>query len=214
MAQALHSGPGMKSISFRFSRLLGLALLCVVLASSSFVLAADSASVTGQVATNVPKQRANVVVFLEKVSGSFRPQARPVEIDQKGMKFVPHVVAIQKGQTVVFRNSDNVRHNIFTPDGDKYNLGTWGQGESKTHTFAATGVYHQLCNIHPEMGGIIMVLDNPFFSVTGDDGKFVIPNVPPGKYTLKTWGEKLPDSTREITVVAGAPTNVQIKLGR
>jgi plastocyanin len=206
----------MKTERFAFLTLFGLGLVSAPLPESSAVAqAADSGqSITGQVATNMPKQRANVVVFLDKVAGSFRPPARPVPMDQKGMKFVPHVLAVQKGQTVVFRNSDNVRHNIFTPDGDKYNLGTWGQGESKPHTFTATGVYHQLCNIHPEMGGIIMVLDNPFFAVTGDDGKFSIPKVPPGKYTLKTWGEKLPDSSREVTVAAGAPTNVQIKLGR
>lgn len=171
-------------------------------------------SIVGQVATGSPKQRANVVVYLDKVSGSFRPPARPAVMDQKGMKFVPHVLAVQKGQTVLFNNHDNVRHNIFTPDGDKYNLGTWGQGESKPHTFTATGVYHQLCNVHPEMGGVIMVLDNPFFAVTGDDGKFEIPNVPPGKYTLKTWGEKLPETSKEVTVVGGGPTNVQLKVGK
>jgi plastocyanin len=177
--------------------------------------AADAAgSITGQVATGSPKQRANVVVYLEKVPGSFRPPARPVVMDQKGMKFVPHVLAVQKGATVLFTNHDNVRHNIFTPDGDKYNLGTWGQGESKPHTFTATGIYRQLCNVHPEMGGTIMVLDNPFFAVTGDDGKFTIPDVPPGKYTVKTWGEKLPESSHEVTVTAGAPSNLQLKLGK
>jgi plastocyanin len=177
--------------------------------------AADAGgSISGQVTAGSPKQRANVVVYLDKVSGSFRPPPRPVVMDQKGMKFVPHVLAVQKGQTVLFNNHDNVRHNIFTPDGDKYNLGTWGQGESKPHTFTATGVYHQLCNVHPEMGGVIMVLDNPFFAVTGDDGKFEIPNVPPGKYTLKTWGEKLPDTTKEVTVATGAPTTIQLKVGR
>jgi plastocyanin len=205
----------MKIHRLRFFGLLCAGLCGAALSSASTARAADAgSSITGQVTTNVPKQRANVVVFLDKVAGSFRPPARPVALDQKGMKFVPHVLAVQKGQTVVFKNDDNVRHNIFTPDGDKYNLGTWGQGESKTHTFGATGVFHQLCNVHPEMGGVIIVLDNPFFAVTGDDGKFVIPNVPPGKYTLKTWGERLPDSSREVTVTAGAPTNVQIKLGK
>ena len=184
------------------------------LASTIARAAGPTGSITGQVATSSPKQRANVVVYLEKVPGSFRPPARPVTLDQKGMKFVPHVLAVQKGATVMFTNHDNVRHNIFTPDGDKYNLGTWGMGESKPHTFTATGVYHQLCNVHPEMGGIVMVLDNPFFAVSGDDGKFTIPDVPPGKYTLKTWGEKLPDSSREVTVTAGAPTNLQLKLGK
>ena len=182
--------------------------------ASTYAAAADATgSVTGQVVGS-PKQRANVVVYLDKVTGSFRPPARPVTIDQKGMKFVPHVLAVQKGGTVLFTNHDNVRHNIFTPDGDKYNLGTWGMGESKPHTFTATGIYHQLCNVHPEMGGIIMVLDNPFFAVTGDDGKFTIPNVPPGKYTIKTWGEKLPDTSHEVTIASGAPAKLDIKVGR
>jgi plastocyanin len=204
----------MKSQPLRFVGFAGLALLASGAPSPVARAAESGESITGQVTTSSPKQRANVVVYLEKVTGSFRPPARPVSIDQKGMKFVPHVLAVQKGQTVLFTNHDNVRHNIFTPDGDKYNLGTWGMGESKPHTFTATGVYHQLCNVHPEMGGVIMVLDNPFFAVTGDDGKFSIPNVPPGKYTLKTWGEKLPDSSREVTVAAGAPTNLPIKLGK
>jgi plastocyanin len=182
--------------------------------TSSYAAAADATgSIAGQVVGS-PKQRANVVVYLDKVTGSFRPPARPVTIDQKGMKFVPHVLAVQKGGTVLFTNHDNVRHNIFTPDGDKYNLGTWGMGESKPHTFTATGIYHQLCNVHPEMGGIIMVLDNPFFAVTGDDGKFTIPNVPPGKYTIKTWGEKLPDTSHEVTIASGAPAKLDIKVGR
>jgi plastocyanin len=213
-AQRLQNEADMKTHPFRFLTLFGLGVLGAVLAAPVAHGADPGGSVAGQVVTSSPKQRANVVVYLEKVGGSFRPPARPVAMDQKGMKFVPHVLAVQKGQSVLFSNSDNVRHNIFTPDGDKYNLGTWGQGESKLHTFTTTGVFHQLCNVHPEMGGVIVVLENPFFAVTGDDGKFVIPNVPPGKYTLKTWGEKLPDTSREVTVVAGAPTTIQLKLGR
>jgi plastocyanin len=198
-----------------FGSLLLTASLVVGVFTPVAASAADAtATIAGQVTASSPKQRANVVVFLDKVPGSFRPPARPVTIDQKGMKFVPHVLAVQKGQTVLFTNHDNVRHNIFTPDGDKYNLGTWGQGESKPHTFNAVGVYRQLCNVHPEMGAAIVVLENPYFAVTGDDGKFTIPNVPPGKYTVKTWAEKLPETSHEVTVAAGASTNLQIKVGK
>jgi plastocyanin len=171
-------------------------------------------TIAGDVATRLPKQRAGVVVHLDKVAGTFRPPAKPATMDQKGMKFIPHVLAVQKGTTVVFRNSDAVRHNVFTPDDGKYNLGTWGQGESKPHTFNETGVVRQLCNVHPEMSAVIVVLDNPYFAVTGDDGKFEIKNVPPGTYTLKTWGEKLAEATQSVTVAPGGTATVHLSLGR
>ena len=190
---------------------LGLVLSSLSLAPPA---AADAGTISGQVVTKMPKLRANVVVYLDKVSGSFRPPARPVTIDQKGMKFIPHVLAVQKGQTVLFLNDDPLRHNIFSPDNEKYNLGTWAQGDSKPHTFSSTGIYHQLCNVHPEMGAVIVVLDNPYFAVSGADGTFQIASVPPGKYTLKTWAEKLPEHSQPVTVTAGAPTNLRLELGR
>jgi plastocyanin len=174
----------------------------------------SAGSISGEVIAKPAKKSVGVVVWLDKVPGSFRPPARPASIDQKGMTFVPHVTAIQKGGTVVFKNSDAVRHNVFTPDGEKYNLGTWAQGESKSYTFKESGVYHQLCNVHPEMLGFVVVLENPFFAVTGADGKFEIKDVPPGTYTLKTWGEKLPETTKQITVAAGSTATIKLEIGR
>ncbi len=183
-----------------------------VLSFAATTAIADGGTISGEVSARTPKGRANVVVHLEGVPGTFRPPAKPVTIDQKGMTFLPHVLAVQKGATVVFHNSDALRHNVFTPDGDKYNLGTWGQGESKTHTFATTGVFRQLCNVHPEMSAFIHVFDSPFFAVTGADGKFTIENVPPGTYTLKTWGEKGGETSRSVTVAAGAPTTLKLEV--
>jgi plastocyanin len=174
----------------------------------------NGSAITGEIAARSPKARAGVVVHLDKVPGTFRPPAKPAQLDQKGMTFIPHILAVQKGTTVVFANHDSVSHNVFTPDGEKYNLGSWGQGQSKTHTFGATGVYHQLCNVHPEMGAVIVVLENPYFAVSGADGKFQIEGVPPGTYTLKTWSEKGAETSRQVIVTAGAPTNIHIELGK
>jgi plastocyanin len=185
-------------------------IIALALALSPLHAFADpTGTIAGDVAAK-PKLRVGVVVHLEKVPGSFRPPARPVEMDQKGMQFVPHVVAVMKGGTVLFKNSDAVRHNVFTTDGDKYNLGTWGQGESKAHAFPTAGVFVQLCNVHPEMRGVVVVLDNPFFAVTDEAGKFEIANVPPGTYTLTTWSEKLPVVTKQVTVTAGSTTTVHL----
>lgn len=171
-------------------------------------------SVTGEVTAPSPKLRAGTIVYLEKVSGPFRPSAEPVVIDQQGMKFTPRVLPILRGTTVAFRNSDPVRHNVFTPDAEKYNLGTWATGESRTHVFGKSGLYRQLCNVHPEMEAFILVLDNPFFAVTDEQGKFHLENVPAGSYALKTWSEKLGPGTAAVTVEAGQQATARIALAR
>jgi plastocyanin len=171
-------------------------------------------TIAGQVTASPAKMRAGVVVHIVKAAGSFRPPARPVTIDQRGMKFVPHVLAVVRGTTVKFQNSDNVRHNVFSPDGSRYDLGTWPQGESRTHAFSEAGVYRQLCNVHPEMSGFIVVLQNPYFAVTGADGQYSIAGVPPGSYTIRAWSERLRAVTQPVTVTAGATTNLQMELAR
>ena len=196
------------------SRTAQLIAILALSAAPTVAVAQSSGSITGDVSARTPKARVGVVVHLTNVTGTFRPPAQPATMDQKGMTFIPHILAVQKGTTVVFRNSDAVSHNIFTPDGEKYNLGSFGQGKSATHMFNTVGVYHQLCNVHPEMGAVIVVLDNPYFAVTGADGKFQIEGVPPGSYTLKTWSEKGGETSRPVTVAAGAPTNLHIELGK
>ncbi|MBS1149405.1 MAG: hypothetical protein H6Q89_1103 [Myxococcaceae bacterium] len=194
-------------------RAVPLALLLATLASPARA-EGEAGSIAGEVAAPSPRLRAGVVVYLEKVAGPFRPPAEPAVIDQQGMKFVPRVLSILRGTTVAFRNSDPVRHNVFTPDAEKYNLGTWPTGESRTHVFAKSGVYRQLCAVHPEMEAFVIVLDNPFFAVTDADGKFRIEKVPPGGYTLKTWGEKLAPGSAPITVQAGQVAAAKIALAR
>lgn len=170
--------------------------------------------VAGQVAAPAAKLRGNVVVYVEKAAGPFFPPSEPAVIDQEGLKFIPRVLAVLRGTTVAFHNADPVRHNVFTPDGDKYNLGTWPTGESRTHVFSRSGVYRQLCNIHLEMAAFVIVLDNPWFAVTDEQGRFRIRNVPVGSYTLKTWSEKLSPGSAQVTVEAGKVAAASLTLVR
>ena len=52
-------------------------------------------------------------------------------MDQKNLMFVPHVLPVLAGTTVDFMNSDDVLHNVFSPDKccDKFNLGSWPKGQ-------------------------------------------------------------------------------------
>ena len=63
------------------------------------------------------------------------------------------------------------------------------------------------CNVHPWMKSYMFAFKNNFFAITGPDGKFTIPNVPPGTYTVTVWQEKYGNKTASVTVPAsGAGT--------
>jgi plastocyanin len=150
--------------------------------------------------------------------GSFPAPTKPANIDQRSMQFTPHVLPILAGTTVQFLNSDATPHNVFSPDYEKYNLGTWPQGQTKDHVFAkcakAPCAYVQLCRIHPEMEGYVVVLQNPFYAVTGADGRFKIDNVPPGSYSLGVWHPKQKAAAKPVTVDAAKPADVAFVLNR
>jgi len=64
------------------------------------------------------------------------------------------------------------------------------------------------CSIHSSMHCVILVLENPYFAATDENGNYKIPDVPPGTYKLKAWHERLPADEKEIIV----PTNGEVKV--
>lgn len=175
-------------------------------------LAADTGRVAGTVTAAVPKNLPNAVVYVK--GGDKGPQvARTVSMDQKGLVFVPHVLPVQAGWTVDFVNSDPVGHSVFTLDGERYDLGTWPQGQKRSYVFTKTGVYRQLCKVHDDMLAYIIVLDTARFGLTDSKGAFSIEGLPPGDYTLGVWSEKLGASDVPVHVAAGQTATVTIPLG-
>jgi len=156
-----------------------------------------------------PKKAVNALIYIEEVNQAYAPPAKHAEMDQKNLVFEPHVLPVIKGSVVDFLNGDDVRHNVFSPSQEKYNMGTWPKGEIKGRTFDKLGVYVQLCNVHAEMEGFIVVLQNPYYCLTKKDGVFEIKDVPPGTYVLKAWQEKLKKTQEQkITVTDNQVTEV------
>jgi len=175
----------------------------------------NGGTITGNVKCKRIRYPENVVVFVEEVDGNDYPA--PEEhgiIDQFNLTFVPHVLAVQKGTTIDFPNSDAVRHNVFSPPDccKQFNLGTYDVGVVKQVTFDKSCDVPLLCNVHAEMSAFVVVLDNPYFAVTLRDGTFKIDNIPPGEYTLKAWHEKFKTVTQEVRVEAGKTTDVGFML--
>lgn len=185
----------------------------VVLLLGSAVSVAENGSVKGTVTAKGLRTSADIVVSLEAPGLKAVPAAAAIEMDQKGMLFIPHVLPVARGATVRFLNSDALPHNVFSPEG-KYNLGTWPQGETKDWKFDKAGAYTQLCRVHPEMEAYVVVLDTPYFATTDQTGAFEIKNVPPGQYTLVAWSEKLKTARHVVTVEAGRPVTLNLTLTR
>ncbi len=177
----------------------------------SDVTVENSGTITGTVKCRRVRHSGDAVVCIEKVGdNNFDPPTEHGVVDQLNLVFVPHVIAVQKGTTVDFPNSDQVRHNVFsTPDCcNQFNLGTYDVGTSKPVNFDKSCEVPLLCNVHAEMSAYVVALDNPYFGVTENDGSFRIENVPPGTYRLKTWHEKLRSVEQEVKVEGGKTVEV------
>lgn len=190
--------------------------LAAALAVAAWMTAASgqaSGGVQGKVTVTGARTNADVVVSLAAPNLTLAPPRVPIEIDQKGLQFRPHVLAVVRGTAIRFLNNDSEDHNVYSPEGG-YNLGTWPPGQTRDQVFDKVGVYTQLCRIHPDMEAFVVVLDTPYFAVTDVSGRFEISNVPPGAYTLTTWGRRLKKVERPITIAPGAPATVDLTLTR
>jgi len=135
------------------------------------------------------------------------PIGPAVVMDQKGCRYIPHVVALMKGGSVEFRNSDITMHNIHTmptaPGSESIDISQAPKGASQTKQFnQVENMIPVRCNNHPWMNAFINVSETPFFAVTDEDGNFSIKGLPAGEYTLGAVHEKLGEQTMKVTVKA------------
>src|SRR5215467_6062978 len=184
-------------VSRRSSRVAAAGGLLIVVAVSARALSAGGGTITGKVDATPPKYLEESVVYLKKVPGAHSPKTIP--LDQKGMRFLPHVLTVTLGDTVQYLNRDNVDHNVFSPDHESYNLGMFKNNQTRTYTFKQEGVYTQLCSVHPEMLAYIFVGQNPYSAVVDKTGHFTIKNVPPGTYESAIWNPKLKAGDQSVT---------------
>lgn len=186
---------------------------------SAFVfLMAAVAAQAGTIHGKVTGAKGESVVYIDAVPGkNFPAPAQHAVVDQKGLMFTPHLLVVQKGTSVDFRNEDSVEHNVFWPSisGNKslgHNMGTWPRGQQRSFQFNTTGIVPLLCNVHPDMLGYVVVSPTPYFAITDKTGAFKIDNVPNGTYKLTAWNErdKMRTTTVPVTVSGDASVNVAL----
>ena len=185
----------------------------VLLAAAVPASAGDGGTVTGKVDVTPAKYLEETVVYLKGVKAAGHT-AQTKSMDQKNMTFLPHVLVVTVGDTVKFLNNDTVVHNVYTPDGEAYNLGSFKAGEDRSYTFQSEGAYTQLCSVHPEMLAFVFVAPNPYAAAVDKKGGFTIANVPPGTYQLAVWNSHLKGPDKPVTVAAGQTVTQNLTLKR
>lgn len=152
---------------------------------------------------------ANVFVHVkEGLAGWDLPPvaSEPVAMNQHGCQYVPHVVGMRVGGTLLVQNSDPTSHNVFirARANDSVNpIQTPGSKPVEwTPTKKELGVPCE-CSLHPWMRAFVCVVDDPWFAVTGADGSFSLAGLPPGDYVLEAWHEKYGKRTAKVSLEPG-----------
>lgn len=162
--------------------------------------------------------RRRSVVYLDPAPRpAFDPtEPRRARLDQRNETFVPHVLAIVAGTVVDFPNNDSTYHNVFSLSKTRsFDLGRYAAGRSKSVRFDTPGIVRVFCDIHSHMSAFILVFAHRYFSVTDEDGRYRLDNVPPGTYTAFAWNESTPLESRRVVVPEpGGDVEVNFTLGR
>jgi plastocyanin len=191
LLRVLRSQP--KEMKMSRKAILGLSMLLI--ASN-----AGAEPLTGKIEDPAIRRKAQLV-YVEKVESKVTPPSQPAVVTQRGNVYLPHVLPIVAGTTVVFKSEDPELHNVYAR-GEKrvlFNDAVLPKMQSPPKTFTEPGAVHLTCNIHREMSAWVVVLQNAYFAVPKQDGTFTISGLPAGRYTVRVWGEELTEEQKAKT---------------
>jgi plastocyanin len=140
-------------------------------------------------------------------------------IDQVDKEFIPYVMPLKVGTAVYFPNHDQIRHHVYSfSDIKKFEIPLYIGTPANPVVFDKPGVVVLGCNIHDWMSAYVYILETPFYSVTGADGKAKIENLPSGEYDIQIWHPGIkakPQSIkRQITAAGESPEAVIFKINQ
>ena len=201
---------------------LALALATLATAATAAADPAPSGVVRGRVELGVAGARiadlGPVVAYLDSPDPggrlAFAVPSEVSEMRQSGVRFRPRFLVVAAGQRVALPNDDAIYHNVFSFSApNAFDLGLYPQGQSRSVTLRHPGVVRTYCSIHESMSGTILVAPSPWYDVADASGAFEIRGVPPGRYRLWVWNDRLPRVVRRVRVDAGAVASLVVPVG-
>jgi hypothetical protein len=157
---------------------------------------------TESVLTGPNNSLENVVVYISAGIADETPPGQAAKLEQKGCQYVPHVLPLQVNQMLEIVNDDQTSHNIHPLPriNREWNKSQPAGSAPATEKYDKPEFILVKCNIHPWMRGHFAVLKNSHYALTGGDGEFKLPNLPPGKYTVSAWHESYGEQSKDVTI--------------
>ena len=147
----------------------------------------------------------NVVVYIAAGIQEEPPRAQPVILKQWGCRYMPHVLALAANQEIWVQNEDSVAHTVHPMA--RINKEVNRSQPPGTPPFVIKydkpEIIQVKCELHPWMRGVFVVLSNSHYSVSDENGNFSLPDLPPGKYTIKAWHEKFGEQSQVVNIGSG-----------
>jgi plastocyanin len=155
-------------------------------------------------------ERSRVAVYVEGQLTRASADQPAAVMEQLNRRFSPEALVIQAGSKVSFPNHDPIFHNVFSLSGVKaFDLGNYPKGDTRVVTFPEPGIVYVNCHLHSNMTATIVVTPNRWFARADRDGNFVLPDVPPGKYTVVAWHKSAGYFRQEVQVGAGRNADLE-----
>lgn len=135
-----------------------------------------------------------VVVWLTSLEAAETVPAKlqNYTLTQKDKAFFPHLLVVPVGSKVDFPNLDPFFHNVFSLfNGKRFDLGLYEGHSRRSVQFDREGISYIFCNIHPDMGAVVVSLSTPYFAVSSANGSVTLHGVPSGRYRLNVWAENV-----------------------
>jgi plastocyanin len=143
-----------------------------------------------------------------------RVTKRDFAVQQIDREFVPRITVTGVGANVTFPNRDAVQHSVYSFSKAKaFEIPIYAGKSPQTITLDKAGLVTLGCNIHDWMVGYILIVDTPIAELSAADGKVVVSDLPPGKYTLRVWHPQLKSGeVSEPLEVSASEQNIEVKV--
>jgi len=154
---------------------------------------------------------ANTVVFLRQITRGKAwdiPPARQT-VDQHTCRYEPHIMLVPDNASLRMKSSDATLHTLHMSGAESFNIAFPFQSQYITREMTHPGIVDIKCNAgHVWMNGELLVVPHPYYTVTDEQGRFRLTDVPPGEYTIEAWHEGWRVSRDEAVLDVGAQVRV------